>query len=66
MGAMTTYKADLKRFVEDALGRGATPIVVTSMNRLTFDPDGQSRTAWAITRRPCARFPPKSTSRWWI
>jgi lysophospholipase L1-like esterase len=40
VGAMTTYKADLKRFVEDALGRGATPIVVTSMNRLTFDPDG--------------------------
>ncbi len=41
VGAMTTYKADLKRFVADARGRGATPIVVTSMNRLTFGPDGK-------------------------
>ncbi len=40
VGAMTTYKADLKRFVEDAVGRGATPVVVTSMNRLTFGQEG--------------------------
>jgi lysophospholipase L1-like esterase len=41
VGAMTTYKSDLKRFVEDAKGRGATPIVVSPMNRLTFDADGK-------------------------
>jgi lysophospholipase L1-like esterase len=41
VGAMTTYKADLKRLVADARERGATPIVVTSVNRLTFGPDGR-------------------------
>jgi lysophospholipase L1-like esterase len=40
-GAMTTYKADLKRMVGEARERGATPIVVTSVNRLTFGPDGK-------------------------
>jgi hypothetical protein len=40
VGAMTTYKADLKRIVAETRERGATPIVVTSMNRLTFGPDG--------------------------
>ncbi len=41
VGAMTTYKADLKRMVGEARERGAIPIVVTSMNRLTFGPDGK-------------------------
>jgi lysophospholipase L1-like esterase len=41
VGAMTTYKADLKRMIADARERGATPIVVTSMNRLTFGPEGK-------------------------
>lgn len=41
VGAMTTYKADLKRMVAEARERGATPVVVTSMNRLTFGPDGK-------------------------
>lgn len=41
VGAMTTYKADLKRMIAEARQRGATPIVVTSMNRLTFGADGQ-------------------------
>ncbi len=39
-GAFTTYRADLKRFIFEARERGATPILVTSMNRLTFAPDG--------------------------
>ena len=41
VGAMTTYKADLKRLLEEGRSRGATPIVVTSMNRLTFGDDGK-------------------------
>jgi lysophospholipase L1-like esterase len=41
VGAMTTYKADLKRMVADARERGATPIVITSVNRMTFGPDGK-------------------------
>jgi lysophospholipase L1-like esterase len=41
VGAMTTYKADLKRMVSDARERGAMPIVITSVNRLTFGPDGK-------------------------
>jgi lysophospholipase L1-like esterase len=41
VGAFTTYKADLKRFVADTRSVGATPILVTSMNRLTFDADGK-------------------------
>jgi len=41
VGAFTTYKADLERFVAEARKVGATPVLLTSMNRLTFDPDGQ-------------------------
>ncbi len=41
VGAMTTYKADLKRMIGEAKDRGVTPIVVTSMNRLTWGPDGK-------------------------
>ncbi len=41
VGAFTTYKADLKRFVNDARGRGATPVLITSVNRLTFDANGK-------------------------
>ena len=40
VGAFTTYKADLKSFVAQAREHGATPILVTSVNRLTFAPDG--------------------------
>lgn len=40
VGAFTTYKTDLKHFVEAARQRGATPVVITSMNRLTFDAAG--------------------------
>jgi lysophospholipase L1-like esterase len=41
VGAFTTYKADLKRFIAEARQHGATPILVTSMNRLNFDADGK-------------------------
>ncbi|SPE40261.1 Lipolytic enzyme, G-D-S-L family [Candidatus Sulfopaludibacter sp. SbA3] len=41
VGAFTTYKADLKRFIAEARQHGATPVLVTSMNRLTFDADGK-------------------------
>lgn len=41
VGALTTYKADLKRFIAEARQHGATPILVTPMNRLTFDADGK-------------------------
>src|SRR6266480_5709684 len=41
VGAFTTYKTDLKKFVAEARKRGATPVVVTSMNRRTFDVDGK-------------------------
>jgi lysophospholipase L1-like esterase len=40
VGAFTTYKADLKRFIAEARKHGATPILVTPMNRLTFDAGG--------------------------
>jgi lysophospholipase L1-like esterase len=41
VGAFTTYKASLKRFIEVAREHGATPVLITSMNRLTFDADGK-------------------------
>lgn len=40
VGAFTTYKTNLKQFVALAREHGATPILVTPMNRLTFAPDG--------------------------
>jgi lysophospholipase L1-like esterase len=41
IGAFTSFKADLERFVAEARAHGATPVLVTSMNRLTFDAAGQ-------------------------
>ena len=41
VGAFTTYKADLKHFVAEAREHGATPVLITSMNRLTFDAAGK-------------------------
>jgi lysophospholipase L1-like esterase len=41
VGAFTTYKADLKRLVAEARSHGATPVLITSMNRLNFDEAGQ-------------------------
>lgn len=40
-GALDAYKANLKRFVTEARKKGATPILVASMHRLTFDAAGK-------------------------
>lgn len=37
VGAFTTYAADLKTFIEAARQHGATPFLVTPVNRLTFN-----------------------------
>jgi lysophospholipase L1-like esterase len=37
VGALTTYKADLKRFVAEARQHGATPVVITPVNRMSFE-----------------------------
>jgi len=41
VGAFTTYKADLERFVAAARQHGATPVLVTSMNRKSLDSSGK-------------------------
>jgi lysophospholipase L1-like esterase len=41
VGAFTTYKADLKRFIAQAREHGATPVLITSMERLRFDGEGK-------------------------
>src|SRR5260370_36081479 len=40
-GAFTTYKADLRKFVAEARGRGGIPVLVTPMHRRTFDQQGK-------------------------
>jgi lysophospholipase L1-like esterase len=41
VGAFTTYKASLKQMISAARAHGTTPILVTSMQRLTFDGEGK-------------------------
>ena len=41
VGAFTTYKSNLKRFIGEARQHGATPILITPVNRLTWDADGK-------------------------
>jgi lysophospholipase L1-like esterase len=41
VGAFTTYKSDLKRFVAGARQHGATPVLITPVQRRTFDKDGK-------------------------
>ncbi|MBV9923408.1 MAG: rhamnogalacturonan acetylesterase [Acidobacteria bacterium] len=41
VGPFTTYKASLKRYVEAARGRGATVVLITPMQRRTFDSAGK-------------------------
>lgn len=41
VGAFTTYKADLKKFVSAARQRGGWPVLLTSMQRRTFDAAGK-------------------------
>jgi lysophospholipase L1-like esterase len=41
IGAFTTYKADLKKFVEGARQHGGIPVLITPVQRRTFDKDGK-------------------------
>ena len=41
VGAFTTYKADLKKFVAEARKRGGLPVLVTPVQRRTFDSSGK-------------------------
>lgn len=41
VGAMTTYKASLKRYVEAIRAKGGVPILITPMHRRTFDNAGK-------------------------
>ncbi|HEX8138085.1 MAG TPA: rhamnogalacturonan acetylesterase [Pyrinomonadaceae bacterium] len=40
VGAFTTYKAALKKFVAGARSRGGLPVLITPMHRRTFDASG--------------------------
>jgi lysophospholipase L1-like esterase len=41
LDAFTTYKEYLKRYIDAARAKGAIPVLVTSMNRRTFDAAGR-------------------------
>jgi len=41
VGAFTTYKSDLKHYVAEARLRGAIPVLITPVNRRTFDAAGK-------------------------
>ena len=41
IGAFTSYETDLKKFVAEARRHDAIPVLVTPMNRLTFDAAGK-------------------------
>jgi lysophospholipase L1-like esterase len=41
VGAFTTYKANLEKLIAEARAKGATPVLVTSMHRRTFNKQGQ-------------------------
>jgi lysophospholipase L1-like esterase len=41
VGAFTTYKESLKQFIAQTREKGATPVLVTPMNRMTFDAGGK-------------------------
>jgi len=41
VGAFTTYKADLKKFVDGARKRGGIPVLITPVQRRSFDKDGK-------------------------
>ena len=41
VGAFTTYKADLKQFVSEARKRGGIPVLVTPVQRRSFDSAGK-------------------------
>jgi lysophospholipase L1-like esterase len=49
IGAFTSYKSDLKRFVTEARRRGGHPILVTPVQRRSFDARGKLQIPWRIS-----------------
>lgn len=41
VGALTTYKASLKKYVEAIRAKGGVPVLITPMHRRTFDENGK-------------------------
>src|SRR5205823_802516 len=41
VGAFTTYTQSLKHYADEARQHGATPVLITPVNRRTFDAKGQ-------------------------
>lgn len=41
VGAFTTFKASLKKFVEETRKKGGIPVLITPMHRRTFDDNGK-------------------------
>jgi len=41
LGAFTTYKSDLKKFVAEARARRGIPVLITPVQRRTFDENGK-------------------------
>ncbi|MCX6629389.1 MAG: rhamnogalacturonan acetylesterase [Candidatus Solibacter sp.] len=41
VGAFTTYRESLKQFIAEVREKGATPVLVTPMHRMTFDAEGK-------------------------
>ena len=41
VGAFTTYKKDLKKFVAETCQRGGVPVLITPVQRRTFDKEGK-------------------------
>ena len=57
------YKAQLKSYIDQARAKGATPVLVTAMNRRASTKAATSSKRSATTPRPPATSPPSSTSR---
>ena len=66
VGAFTTYKVDLKRFVEKLRKHGGIPVLVTSMNRKNLDADGKIVNTLGDYPEAVRNWRPKKKCRWWI
>ncbi len=56
--SIPAYKKNLDKFINTAHGKGATPVLITTMNRLGFDGEGKARAdlgAYAEAMREVAR-----------
>ena len=50
IGPFTSYKTDLKYFISEARKKGGIPVLVTSMNRRSFDAEGISPIRFGLSR----------------